>query len=317
MFRTCQIRMTILFVALALAVSAAPAARAQDAQPMSEKDAKKQLKKGAQALEKAREASARGNASAAAEHATGLSVALESINRQLAERGVKEKDALDIAARMDEATLKHIPALEGLLARAPEQARPAIEHALQASRRGHDAATAAILDRSGAELEGGVLTSRAAQATMKRNDALLRHAERARRHGDQATVQRSVEQFTNNLEVVNRSVATGAVDPSQAASVLDRVDSSTGRHLGTLEDLLGQVPEQARPAIERAIAASQRGRIAAREALSRTPGAGIQGGQAGATGRSSGVGGRPDGVGSGPPSNRPGPAGNRPGGPPR
>lgn len=50
----------------------------------------------------------------------------------------------DAAARVEEATSRHIDVLTGLLARVPDEARRGIEKALEASRKGHDAALAAL-----------------------------------------------------------------------------------------------------------------------------------------------------------------------------
>jgi len=161
-----------------------PAAWAQGEQPMTGKEAKKLLKSGEKSLKKAQDATARGNAPAAEESARGFATALGQVERALAQDNVRENDLVDVAARVDEATLKHIPVLEGLLTRVPEQARPAIERALSVSRRGHDTATEAILRGGELSLPGGVLTDRSARDAMSRNEALLRHAERGRRHGD-------------------------------------------------------------------------------------------------------------------------------------
>jgi hypothetical protein len=55
---------------------------------------------------------------------------------------------LAVAARtVEEATRRHRTVLQGLLGRVPEQARPALEHALEAAKRGHEQANVA-LDRA-------------------------------------------------------------------------------------------------------------------------------------------------------------------------
>jgi hypothetical protein len=55
---------------------------------------------------------------------------------------------LAVAARtVEEATRRHLTVLQGLLGRVPEQARPALQHALEAAKRGHEQANVA-LDRA-------------------------------------------------------------------------------------------------------------------------------------------------------------------------
>lgn len=303
---------------LGLVLGAAPAISAQSSPPLSEKDAKKLLKKSNQSLNRARKAAERGDASAAAEQAGRYTQHLERLSASLVAGNLAQDDVLAVAARVDEATLKHIPVLEGLLGTVPDQARPAIERALQVSRRGHDTATEAILRRGEVSLPEGMLTDRTARGAMERNEALLDHAERARKRGENATVRRSVDQYTANMDAIGRAIEQGAVDEAEAVSVLDRVDRNTRRHVSKLEELVGQVPEQARPAIERAIRVSQRGNQAAVEALARTPAAGIGAGRPGSAGPPSGIGGRPGETPGGPPSGKgkPPTAGKPPGGRP-
>ena len=69
----------------------------------------------------------------------------------------------------------------------------------------------------------------------------------------------------------DRGDKTGKVNESEMASVLDRVDHATRRHLSTLEGALSKVPNQARLAIEHALRASMKGNESATSALSRTP----------------------------------------------
>ncbi|MFQ5694689.1 MAG: hypothetical protein ACE5HB_01735 [Terriglobia bacterium] len=295
-------------VALALSVGVAPGALAQEGPALTGKDAKKLAKKTDKDLKKARKANQRAQEARrdVEKYVNRYTENLERMNRALAHGNLREEDALEVAARVDEATLKHEPILEGLLETAPEQARPAVERALAASRTGHDTATEAIVNHGRVSLPDGRLDSRAAQAAMRKNDALLRHAERARKRGDNGTMRRSVDQYTANMSAVSRAIESGGVEESEALSVLDRVDRNTRRHISTLEGLLGEVPEQAQAGIQKALEASRKGNQAATAAISRTPAAGVQTGRAGSPRRPSGAGGsatagggRPSGVGGG------------------
>lgn len=303
-------------VALALAFGTAPTAVAQDGESLSKKEAKKLLKKSEKDLKKAREAGKHAEEARrdAEKHVIRYTENLEQLNRALSSGNLDQGDLLEVAARVDEATLKHVPVLEGLLETVPEEAKPAIERALEVSRTGHETATEAILNHGQVSLPAGLLTDQAARDAMEKNEVLLKHAERAQKRGDNAAVGRSVEQYTANIDAVSHAIEIGTVDEWEAVSVLDRVDRNTRRHLGVLEGLLGKVPEQARPDIERAIQVSQRGNRAAVEALSRTPAAGVLTGRPGAVGSPAGVGGRPGGVAGGKPGGKPS---GKPGGPPQ
>lgn len=313
-------RFPVAILLLALFVAAAPLVYAQEENPLSNRDTKKLLKASDKSLKKARNALEQDNPGQAAEHAARYSETMARLNDALARGDVKEKDFFKVIERVDKATLKHEEVLLDLLAsgRIPEQARSHIEDALAASRTGHDRATDALINHSQAELPSGVLDRRAAIATGKKNDALLRHAERAQKRGDNAALGRSVGQITANMETVNGAIQAGAIDQRDAISVLDRVSSNTRRQISKLEDLLGEVPEQARLSIERALQESVRGHQTSTQALRRSRAAAQQAGWGGTRGRPSGIGGGSSG-GAGGQGGRPsgaGPPSGRPGGPP-
>jgi hypothetical protein len=309
-------------VALALALGTAPAALAQNTQSLTKKEAKKLLKQSEKDLKKAKKAGNLGDSDAAAEHASSYADNMNRLNRGLSSSHMSDHDMLDVAAKVDEATLRHEQVLMDLLAgdKLPEQARSHVEDALAASLRGHDTATEAVLRRGEVELPGGMLNNQSAKAAMRKNNALVKQAERAQKRGDNATVGRSVDQFTANMGTINNALEHGQVEQSDAISVFDRVNNNTSRHISKLEDLLVTVPEEAQAGIQRALDNSVRGRDMATQALQRSRAANIMAGRRGATGAPAGIGGRPSGTGSGggrpsgvgggPPSGRPG------GGPP-
>jgi hypothetical protein len=303
-------------VALALALGTAPAALAQNTQSLTKKEAKKLLKQSEKDLKKAKKASKNGDGDAAAEHAGSYADNMNRLNRGLSASHMSDHDMLDVAAKVDEATLRHEQVLTDLLAgdQLPEQARSHVEDALAASLRGHDTATEAVLNRGQVDLPNGMLTDASARSAMRKNNALVKQAERAQERGDNATVGRSVDQLAANMGTINNAIETGAVEQSDAISVFDRVNNNTSRHISKLEDLLGTVPEEAQAGIQRALDNSVRGRDMATQALQRSRAAGIMTGRRGATGAPAGIGGRPSGagggrpsgVGGGPPSGRPG-----------
>ncbi len=73
-----------------------------------------------------------------------------------AEEEIKKKDKVDkdVYETVAEATSKHTAVLQGLLEKVPEQAKDAIEHAIEVSQRGHDRALEA-LERKGPPEEKG------------------------------------------------------------------------------------------------------------------------------------------------------------------
>lgn len=307
-------------VALALALGTAPAGLAQNTQSLTKKEAKKLLKQSEKDLKKAKKAGKRGDSDAVGEHASNFADNMNRLNRGLSSSHMSDHDMLDVAAKVDEATLRHEQVLTDLLAgdKLPEQARSHVEDALAASLRGHDTATEAVLNRGQVDLSDGMLTDASARSAMRKNNALVKQAERAQKRGDNATAGRSVDQFTVNMGTINNAIEQGHVEQSDAISVFDQVNNNTSRHISKLEDLLGTVPEEAQAGIQRALDNSVRGRDMATQALQRSRAANTMAGRRGATGAPTGIGGRPSGAGSG---DRPsGVGGGRPSGagrPPR
>ena len=177
-----------------------------------------------------------------------------------------------------------------------------------------------MLRRGAVDLDNGLLADASARSAMRKNDALVKQAQRAQKRGDNATVGRSVDQFTANMGTINNAIETGAVEQSDAISVFDRVNNNTSRHISKLEDLLGTVPEEAQAGIQRALDNSVRGRDMATQALQRSRAASIMTGRRGTTGAPTGIGGRPSGAGAGSGGRPSGVGGGRPSGagrPPR
>ena len=131
-----------------------------------------------------------------------------------------------------------------------------------------------------------------------------------------------MQRFVGNPEAVNAEAdAFGTLISGMAKDVAwggdearqNLVAAATSRHITQLESLLGTVPEQARPAIQRALSNSVRGHDAALAALRGDPlpagferpgfgrnmGSSISGMGAGMGGPPSGIGGRPAGIGGG------------------
>lgn len=94
------------------------------------------------------------------------------------------------------------------------------------------------------------------------------------------------------MEEINRAQAQGR-DVSEA---LEAVERSTKKHTEVLTDLLGKVPEEARPAIRHSIEVSRTGRNTALDTLRKIHGGEIPAGRPEGIGIPEGIG-RPEGVG--------------------
>jgi hypothetical protein len=146
--------------------------------------------------------------------------------------------ANDAAARVEEATGKHVDVLTGLLARVPEEARRGIEKALEASRRGHDAALAAL---AAAERRAEADRRNAGRAGDGRPDAtgLVRAREK---------VTAAFERSVNALQVVIARVPDEAAD--RVAEALIRVEEQRHVAIDNLNRLLAEIRPE-RPVGER------------------------------------------------------------------
>lgn len=167
---------------------------------------------------------------------------------------------------------------------------------------------------------------------LKQNKKFLEEARTRGKAGDAAGLQVALDNYNRGMEALDKALSQDQFEGDEFASVdaLERVEKATRKHGEVLADLLNKVPEQAKPAIERAMEVSQRGRTTALAKLenARTQrdaasvrreqaaqmGAGNRPATAGVpsgVGRPSGVGGPPSGVGrpaaAGPPSGGPGP----------
>ncbi|MFQ5816794.1 MAG: hypothetical protein ACE5H2_02410 [Terriglobia bacterium] len=312
--------LTAVLFALAVVI----AAPAQDL-PLTEKATKKVIKAQDKLLKAAQKAQKRGDTAAVEQNVEDYAASARQLQESLASGQVADDDVPDVVERVDKATLKHVSVLEGLSTKFScgtpdaQAACHGIERALEVSQRGHEAATAALTNHARVDLAGETLTKRSVRDAVKKNEALLRHAERAERRGDNRGVQQAVAQHARNTDQINQAIENGQVDTGEAVSVLERVDAATRKHLTVLERVHERCLERGHSCqgIERALEASRHGNEAATAALARTPAGARRAGRGGTTGRPSSVGrSRGQGPGGRPTGGRPG--GSRPGGkPPR
>ena len=76
-----------------------------------------------------------------------LRAAVEALRQAMSAPGEPPPGVAVAAREVEEATRRHLTVLESLLGRVPEQAWPALQHALEAAKRGHEQANVA-LDRA-------------------------------------------------------------------------------------------------------------------------------------------------------------------------
>ena len=252
----------------------------------------------------ARKFARQGDATGAAHAAKGYEAALAHALQGIDDPSAQGKDFPDTLMKVSEATAKHQDTLIAVLASAPEQAKPHLESAFEASLKGHARALNALGGAAGAQENPqkqaqyflGVANGRAAQMRF------------AADRGDHQTVQGAGQAYAralnNTMGAVNKAQRQG----KNPAGTLGRVASATKKHQETLGEVLERVPENARAAIEQAMQVSQRGHqmavarlekmqraSAGGEGGSRIPrarsGMGRRVGSSGASGGSGGVGG--------------------------
>lgn len=147
-------------------------------------------------------------------------------------------------------TYKHILVLEEVLERVPEQAKPAIEKAIDVSKKGHETAIEKLSED---------LPEMAAEFIMKFAESRL---ERAKKKVLEERIEEAEELVEDYEEEINKSInlterAEGL--GRNVTALAEHVCDMTYKHISVLERVLANVSEQAKPAIEHAINASMRG----------------------------------------------------------
>lgn len=184
-----------------------------------------------------------------------------------------------------------------------------------------------LLSTGVAAQDQATITLNEVKTRLSENQRFLKEAAKRGKAGDTRGMEVALENYQRGSEGLDRALSRGRFDGNvfEREEAFERVEKATRKNGEVLTDLLGKVPEQARPAIEHARQVSQRGRETAlanlqqarvnRQAAeqrgeSRRPAdvGAARGGQAGgATAR------RPSGIGAGKPG---GVGGGKPGGPP-
>jgi len=170
-------------------------------------------------------------------------------------KGLAIADTSELVA---EATSKHLPALDEVYDRVPDEAKPAIERARDVSINGMGNALRALAREN---------PGRAAEINLAAVEVRLN---RAKAKADEDNTE-GVEDAIDDTEKLFRfgeeisEIAQGL--GKDTTTVEELVARATSIHLEVLAEVYEKVPEQAKPAIERAMASSVRGHERAVEAL--------------------------------------------------
>ncbi len=185
---------------------------------------------------------------------------------------------------VEESTKKHSEALADLLDKAPQEARPSIEHAIAVSKRGRNIAVEAVeLAQTSSPLEKALLHTAHAERRVANIQSM-------QSKGKPEFVETLAKDYENAIGGALEDIVEARAQGIDVIEALNAVERSTKKHTEVLTGLLGEVPEQAKPAIAHAIEVSNRGRNHSLDVLSK-----IQRGEL-PTGKPESIG-RPEGVG--------------------
>lgn len=165
----------------------------------------------------------------------------------------------DISEEIASTSLEHLEVLEGVLETAPDEAKPAIQKAIEVSANGQENALRAL---------AGENPVRAMEINLAAMEGRLNRANAKAEKNDIAEVEHALLEFEelHELGAEISEIAQG-LGAEEGTAVELLVAEATSHHLEVLNLVLEKVPEQAREAIERAMEKSVRGYEKAVEAL--------------------------------------------------
>ncbi len=169
-------------------------------------------------------------------------------------------DTATVADLVAMATSHHLSVLDQVRDSAPEQARPAIERAREASMHGLGHGLTAL---------AGENPRRAMELNLAAMEGRLNRIEATAADEDVEGVEDAVEEF-EELAGFGEEISELARQIGEDVTQVDElVARATSLHLEVLEKVLDMVPDEAKPAIERAMERSQIGHERAVQALER------------------------------------------------
>jgi hypothetical protein len=156
------------------------------------------------------------------------------------------------------ATSVHIEVLEGVHEEVPEEAKPALKRAIQASITGQESCLDSL---------GKVLPERSARLYIEIVEKRIEVAKEKARLGKASEAEEIVREYggkvNKSLELIEEAERAG----KDVEELIILVGNATSRHIKVLIEVYDLVPDIAKPAIEKAINASMHGREQAIESL--------------------------------------------------
>lgn len=162
----------------------------------------------------------------------------------------REGHIMGLAEHVCNATDKHVVILSDLVDEVPEQERPHIMRAINASSNGHIRALEAIKEEK---------PERAAQLSAEFAEKRMIRAKEMFEVGKHEQAQRMLRRYNESMEEVEDAMKVAEKRGLNVTELAEHVGNMTYKHVEVLEALLKKVPEQAKPHIEHAINVSIRG----------------------------------------------------------
>jgi hypothetical protein len=168
------------------------------------------------------------------------------------------KNVTKVAELVAVATSIHVDVLENVLQKVPEQAKPAIERAINSSKRGNEEALN-VLEK--------IQPEKAAEIHFRIAEKILAKGQEKADAGEVEDVENLIEEYEDRINKSSRIAEVAKGLGYNTTNVEQLVAEATSTHLEILSEIHEKVPEQAKQAIEKAMDVSNKGREEAVEAL--------------------------------------------------
>ena len=183
---------------------------------------------------------------------------LEKANEILKIAQQAGKDITKVSEIISIATSIHLDVLRDVLERVPEQAKLSIQRAIISSKKGNEEALS-VLET--------VRPERAAEIHLRIAEKRLIRAQEKVEEEEFEEVEDLIEEYEKSISEASRTAEIAKERGNNTTNVEQAIAETTSIHLTILEDVLQKVPEQAKPAVEKAISVSANGREKAVESL--------------------------------------------------
>lgn len=170
----------------------------------------------------------------------------------------KGKSIRKVTEAIAEGTGKHLTVIERILERVSEKAKEAATKAKEASMSGQKNALRALAEEN---------PERATEINLKAAEARLNRAKAKAEEGETEDAEEAVKEFENQHKFGEEISQIAQGLGKDITTVEQLIGKATSIHLEILAEVYEKVPEQAKPAIERAIEVSAKGHQRAIEAL--------------------------------------------------